>query len=200
VTAIATPPLAASAGIAADLEAVAGRLRRVTVVVGGRGQGAGAGIVWRPDGLVVTNAHVARGAVGVTLADGRRLRATLVGRDPGRDLAALALPVRDLEAAAVDDGTDLRVGQLVVAVGHPFGLAGALSVGVLHRGPTGREDPDGGWLVADLRLAPGNSGGPLADERGRVLGVNAMIHGGLALAVPSVAVQRFLRRAGLVAP
>ena len=198
MAAVAPAPLAVSAGIAADLEAVARRLRRVTVVVGGRSQAAG--IVWGRNGLVVTNAHVARGPAMVTLADGRRVRATLVARDPERDLAALALPVRDLEAAEAGDGAGLRVGQLVLAVGHPFGLPGALSVGVLHRLPADREDPDGAWLVADLRLAPGNSGGPLADERGRVLGVNAMIHGGLALAVPSVAVERFLRRAGLAAP
>jgi len=200
VAAIAAPPLAVSGELAADLEAVARRLRRVTVLVGGRGQGAGAGIVWGPDGLVVTNAHVARGPVGVTLADGRRLRATLVARDPESDLAALALPVGDLETAEVDDGAGLRVGQLVLAVGHPLGLAGALSIGILHRVPTDREGAARGWLVADLRLAPGNSGGPLADERGRVLGVNAMIQGGLALAVPTVAVRRFLRHAGLAAP
>jgi serine protease Do len=197
VAAIAAPPLAVPGKLAADLEAVARRLRRVTVLVGGRGQGAGAGIVWGRDGLVVTNAHVARGPVGVTLADGRRLRATLAARDPERDLAALALPVGDLEAAEVDDGAGLRVGQLVLAVGHPLGLAGALSIGILHRVPIDPADPAGAWLVADLRLAPGNSGGPLADERGRVLGVNAMIQGGLALAVPTVAVRRFLRRAGL---
>jgi serine protease Do len=80
----------------------------------------------------------------------------------------------------------LRVGELVLAVGHPFGLARALSAGLVHA-------VDGRVIQADLRLAPGNSGGPLADARGRVVGLNAMIVGGLAVAVPSEVARGFVR-------
>jgi serine protease Do len=84
----------------------------------------------------------------------------------------------------------LRTGELVVALGHPFGLPGALSVGVLHAVPR-RNDR---WLQADIRLAPGNSGGPLATVDGMVIGINAMIVRGLGIAVPAAAVAAFAER------
>ena len=88
----------------------------------------------------------------------------------------------------------IRPGELVFAVGNPLGIAGALTTGIIQaHGPAdGRHSPH--WVQADVRIAPGNSGGPLADARGRVIGINSMIAGGLALAVPSNAVERFLRR------
>jgi len=180
--------------IADELAAVAARLRRSTVQVRGRGPGGGSGVIWRPDGLIITNAHVARGPrATVELWDGRVLAATVTARDPQRDLAALAVDASDLPAAPVADSGALRVGELVLAVGNPFGVVGALTIGIVHAiGPAG----EGGrqrWVQADVRLAPGNSGGPLADARGRVIGINSMIAGGLALAVPSNAVERFLR-------
>ena len=194
---VRTGPVRLVTSVALDLEALVARLRRVTVVIADGRRGAGAGVVWRPDGLVITNAHVASGPVSVTLADGHRVGAALLARDERRDLAAIRVPRQGLEAAEPGPVATLRVGQLVLAVGHPLGLAGALSVGIVHAPPPAPADDRGAWLVADLRLRPGNSGGPLADDRGRVVGINAMVHGGLALAVPSAAVARFLDEAGL---
>jgi serine protease Do len=108
--------------------------------------------------------------------------------DERRDLAALSIDVGGLPAATIGDSNALRVGELVFAMGNPLGIVGALSAGIVHA--NGKQ-----WIGADLRLAPGNSGGMLADAEGRVIGVNSMIAGGLALAVPSNAVNRFLSRA-----
>ncbi len=191
-------------GLTDAFVAMAEQLRRATVQVRGRRerepsgqygqQGGGSGVIWQPDGLIITNAHVARGPhATVELADGRRFAATVTARDERRDLAALKVDAADLPAATIGDSDTLRVGSLVLAVGNPLGLTGALTTGVVHAAAT----PDGprghGWVRADVRLAPGNSGGPLADAEGRVIGINSMIAGGLALAVPSNAVERFLR-------
>jgi serine protease Do len=152
---------------------------------GGRGP-VGAGVVWHPEGLILTNAHVARRDVSVVLADGRLRAARLVVRDAGRDLAALVVDASGLPAAEIGDSRALRVGEVVLAVGNPFGLPRALSAGLVHA-------VDHRVIQADLRLAPGNSGGPLADARGAVVGLNAMIVGGLAIAVPSETARRFVR-------
>src|SRR5262249_17633358 len=137
-----------------------------------------------------TNAHVVRGPrLTVALADGRSLDAALTARDPHRDLAALAVDAHDLPAADVADSDHLRVGDLGLAVGNPLGMIGALATGIIHStGAIGTRR----WIQADVSLAPGNSGGPLADARGRVIGINAMVAGGLALAVPSNTVTEFL--------
>jgi len=179
-----------------DLEAaladVADRLRRVTVQVRAGSRSAGAGVVWLRRGLVVTNAHVATGATAeVVLPDGRALDARLLARDPRRDLAAFVLPAGDHAAAIRVDARGLRPGELVVAVGHPLGVAYAAALGIVHRAPNGGRGP-GAWLQADIRLAPGNSGGPLADAAGRIVGINAMIVGGLGFAVPTHVVERFV--------
>lgn len=178
-------------GIDCDLTAITGRLRRITVQVYGSSGGTGSGVIWISNGLIVTNAHVARGRAAVVLPGGRALEARGLAWDPEHDLAALAIDADGLTAADPGDSDSLRVGDLVVAVGNPFGLAGAVTVGVIHSiGPRRAAGPS--FIQADLRLAPGNSGGPLADARGRVIGINAMIAGGLALAVPSNVVARFL--------
>jgi serine protease Do len=174
-----------------SLSALASRLRTVTVQIHGAPAGVGSGVLWSSDGLIVTNAHVVRGRVSVVLPGGRAVQAQLLARDPERDLAALAIDAHALSPAEIGDSDSLRVGQLVVAVGNPLGLAGAVTAGLIHAIAPRR--PAGPSLIqADLRLAPGNSGGPLADARGRVIGINAMIAGGLALAVPSSLVARFL--------
>jgi len=170
---------------------VAERLRRSTVQVQthGRGQGVGSGVIWSGDGLIITNAHVARGsATRVALWDGSTHEASVVSRDARRDLASLKIPASGLPAATPGNSSALRVGELVIAVGNPLGFIGALTTGVVHSLP-GRQL----WVTADVRLAPGNSGGPLADAQGRVIGINTMIAGGLALAVPSNAVGQFLK-------
>ena len=184
------------AGLTDAFVEMAEQLRRSTVQVRGRGPGGGSGVVWRADGLIITNAHVARGPQAtIVLVDGRTFAATVTARDERRDLAALQVDATDLPAAVIGDSDALRVGALVLAVGNPLGLTGALTTGVVHAAAT----PDGprghGWVRADVRLAPGNSGGPLADAEGRVIGINSMIAGGLALAVPSNAIARFLRGA-----
>ncbi len=174
---------------------VAERLRRSTVEVHLRGvPGGGSGIVASADGRIVTNAHVARGKVTVRLWDGREFPAELIARDPRRDLASLQIDAPDLHAATFGDSGALRAGELVMAIGNPLGFAGALTTGVVHAvAPVsgfGRQS----WVLADVRLAPGNSGGPLADAQGRVIGVNTMIVHGLGAAVPANAVTAFLRR------
>ena len=170
---------------------VAESLRRSTVHVqtGGRGQGSGSGVIWSADGLIVTNAHVARGAAAqVALWDGSTHQATLLDRDARRDLASLRIHASGLPAATPGDSARLRVGELVIAIGNPLGFIGALTTGVVHSLPAQQR-----WVAADVRLAPGNSGGPLADASGRVVGINTMIAGGLALAVPSNAVGAFIK-------
>jgi serine protease Do len=176
------------ASVDAAVAGLAARLARITVEVRSptRGGALGSGVVWHPDGLILTNAHVAGGDVRVTLWDGRMLVARLVARDVGRDLAALVVRGSGLPAAEIGDSDGLRVGEVVVAAGYPLGLLRALSAGLVHA-------VDRRLIRADLRLAPGNSGGPLADACGRVVGLNAMILGGLAAAVPSREARRFVR-------
>ena len=174
--------------------ALADRLRQATVQVRSQGPGGGSGVIWRADGLIITNAHVVHGErAEVEFWDGRILPATVTATDTRRDLAALQVDATDLPAATIGDSDALRVGELVLAVGNPLGLVGAVSLGIIHTlegvGP-GRQR----WIQADVTLAPGNSGGPLVTASGAVIGINAMIAGGLGIAVPSNAVQRFLRR------
>jgi serine protease Do len=171
------------------------RLRRSTVQVRAGQQSAGSGVIWDSTGLIVTNAHVAQTRqLTVELWDGRKYPAELSARDGRRDLAALRVDGRQLEPAIAGDSSRLRPGEIVIAVGNPLGFTGALSTGVIHtmgplRGLGNRE-----WVQASIRLAPGNSGGPLADAMGRVIGINTMVvSGGLALAVPVNTVERFLR-------
>src|SRR5262249_53941743 len=146
-------------------------------------------IIWESDAaksVIITNAHVVRGRRAfVTLGDGRSAEGRVANFDDRRDLAALTIDVGNLPAATIGDSDALRVGELVFAMGNPLGLVGALSVGVVHA--NGKQ-----WIGADVRLAPGNSGGMLADAEGHVVGVNSMIANGLALAIPSNAVKRFL--------
>jgi serine protease Do len=180
-------------GIDGCLSALASKLRHITVQVQGAPAGVGSGVLWSSDGLIVTNAHVVRGRVNVVLPGGRAVQARLLARDPERDLAALAIDAHALASAEIGDSDSLRVGQLVVAVGNPMGLAGAVTAGLIHAiEPRRAAGPS--LIQADLRLAPGNSGGPLADASGRVIGINAMIAGGLALAVPSSLVARFVAK------
>jgi len=176
-----------------DFGEVAERLRRSTVHI--HGGGSGSGVIWSAEGLIVTNAHVARDDRAVVETwDGRKLPAELKSLDHRRDLATMQVDAAALPAATAGDSDALRPGELVMAVGNPLGFTGALSTGVVHAvgplGGLGRRS----WVQADVRLLPGNSGGPLADARGRVVGINTMIAGGLALAVPSNTVADFLRR------
>jgi serine protease Do len=169
---------------------LAEQLRRSSVQVAG----GGSGVIWSSDGLIITNAHVVREQTPtVVLSDGRRLPAALIARDPRRDLAALRVHSRDLPAAELGNSDRLRVGQLVAAMGNPLGIAGAMTTGIIHSlGPLRIRGQE--WVQADVSLAPGNSGGILADAEGLVIGINSMIFAGLALAVPVNQVAAFLAR------
>lgn len=181
-------------GVDGAMAATADSLRRSVVRMRERGrEGGGAGVIWRPDGLIVTNAHVARGGpVEVELVDGRVLAGTVVDRDAERDLASVRVAAGDLPAADVAHAAGLRAGDLVMALGHPHGWIGALSVGVVHAVERGRPGGSPRSIRADLRLAPGNSGGPLADARGRVVGINTLVARGLGVAIATEVVERFL--------
>jgi len=183
---------------------VAERLRRSTVQVSidsREARGVGSGVVWTSDGTVVTNAHVASGETArVQLWDGRSMQAHVVARDARADLALLKLNATGLAAVTWRDPASLRAGELVVAVGNPLGFLGALTTGVVHASGSVRGLGRRRWVQAAIRLAPGNSGGPLADAEGRVVGINTMVvqgrvvQGGLALAIPSDTVADFLKR------
>ena len=161
---------------------------------GYQAQGSGSAVVLTPDGFLVTSAHVVEGAVRgrASLADGRELRFEVVGRDPLSDLAVIRASEADLEPVSLGNADRLRVGQLVVAVGNPMGLAGSVTAGVVSA--LGRSFPtrDGGAsrivenvIQTDAALNPGNSGGALVDGRGRMVGVNTAVAGvGLGLAIP----------------
>jgi serine protease Do len=167
--------------------------------------------------VVVTNAHVARGRPGerIHVVSHRRTvyPALIVRLDARRDLAVLALQGgivnrwEGLTPAPMGDVSGLRPGHLLIAVGHPFGLAHAVTAGVVQAvGPIpaglGRAIGLRGlsWVQADIALAPGNSGGPLCDVEGRVVGINTMVAGGLALAVPAGDIVAFLQDLGEAIP
>ena len=162
------------------------------------GRGTGAGVIWDKDGLVLTNHHVVAGGrrgarVRVVLHDGRTFDAEILKRDRNLDLALLRISDGDLLAAPVGDSDALRVGELVYAIGHPWGRLGTVTAGIVSglgvvRRPGGRAR----YIQSDVALAPGNSGGPLLNARGEVVGINAMIFGRLALSIPSNAVVAWL--------
>lgn len=182
------------AGFEAELKAAAERVRRITVQARTRGMGEGSGVIWSSSGVIVSNAHVARaGSLEIELWDGRVFQGRVRWRDPRRDLALITIPASGLPRAVPGDVSALRPGELVLALGHPFGLANALALGVVHGVPAGRRHR---WIRADVRLAPGNSGGPLANVAGEVVGLNTLVAGGLAHAIPVSVVQRFLNETG----
>jgi serine protease Do len=172
-------------------------------VRGGRiAAGAGSGVVITPDGFMLTSAHVvaaAEGRVDASFVDGREVRAEVVGADPLSDLAVLrSTDEAELVAAELGDAEALRVGQLVVAIGNPHGFDSSVTAGVVSH--LGRSLPvrsrSAGRIIdnviqTDAALNPGNSGGALADGRGRVVGINTAVAGiGLGLAVPVNATTR----------
>jgi serine protease Do len=216
-----------------ELASLARRVRESMVQVQAGPRGMGSGVIWsvgEPDASgeaeasIITNAHVVAAARSDTLtirvADARQLTATIAAVDAEHDLALLRTKASGLRAAEHGDSAALRVGELVLAVGNPWGREGAVTVGVvesrapadpdLELEPAEDTDPEqqperdprrawGPWrprrmelIQADIRLYPGNSGGPLADAHGRVVGINAMVGGGLGFAIPSRAVQQFI--------
>ena len=166
------------------------RSQRSVVQVRGGNRGAGAGVIWGDGGLVMTNEHVvarSRGKVEVTLRDGRRFDAEVIKHSRELDLALLRLrdAPEDLPVAPVGDSDALRAGALVYAIGHPWGRLGAVTAGVVSSAPARIRGSGEPYVASDLALAPGNSGGPLLNARGEVVGINAMISGRAAFSIPS---------------
>ncbi len=183
------------------------RVQRSVVVVQNGHRGAGAGVIWRPGGYVVTNYHVvAGGRARLTLANDRQVLARLVANDPEIDLALLQVDngvyppaFGEMPPALIADSRSLKVGQIVFAVGHPWGQRGYVTSGILSSlGEAATRGPRRSVAIirSDVTLAPGNSGGPLVNAVGGVIGVNTLVIGGdLGVAIPSHIVEEFVTQA-----
>ena len=182
---------AASAGLVGLNEL----LRQVVVEVSCDQSGAGAGVVVGGAGLVVTAAHcVPRGGTFRVRFQGTWRGADVIAYHPQHDLALLASSAVVGPFLGTRDPESLRPGELLFAHGHPLGVRDALAMGVLHSVARDPRTGDARFIVADVRLAPGNSGGPLVDAEGRLVGINSMVVGGLGVAVPATLAQRFVDR------
>lgn len=184
------------AAIEGATAAIAERLRRITVRLADGHGAAGSGVLWRADGMIVTNAHVARGdRIDAYLPDGREVIGRVVARSRGLDLALIEIPLRTVDVATFAAAASLAPGALVFAMGSPHGIPDALAIGIAHG--TMRTDRRGRPVLigADIRLAPGNSGGPLANAAGHVVGINSMVVNGLGIAVASDTVEAFVQGA-----
>jgi serine protease Do len=172
-------------------------VQRSLVIVQGHRHGFGAGVIWRKNGMILTNAHVVnQHAPRIVFPDGSEYSAKVLRRDTEVDLALLEIAAGDLAAAKVASQSELRIGELVFAVGHPWGQRGFTTLGVLAaldlaqtRGPR-RMVP---VLRTDAQLAPGNSGGPLVNTAGKVIGLNTLILGGdQGIAIPAYLAEQFV--------
>jgi S1-C subfamily serine protease len=183
-----------------QLAGIIERVRPSLVQVHNGRRGNGAGTIWHEQGLILTNAHVIarhrRNGLYVTLPAGERYTAQVLAVDEQRDLAALSIEAARLPTIEVGDSRALRPGDWVLALGHPWGVLGAVAAGnVIANGPPPEFNWAGGDLIQlGLRLRPGHSGGPLVDSHGRLVGVNMMISGPeVGMAIPAQTVKQFLK-------
>jgi serine protease Do len=184
--------------ISEALVELADSARRSIVLVRSGQQGSGSGIIWNSDGTIMTNYHVVarHTSAQITTSDDREFRASVLATDPALDLAVLKVDATDLPGAQVGLSKEVRIGELVMAVGNPWGRRGVATLGIVSgvgeaKAPW-REEPSE-YIRSDVMLAPGNSGGALLDMRGRVIGINAMIFGGdLGVAIPSDVATQFI--------
>ena len=179
---------------------VAESVRTSLVQVRSGGRGGGGGTVWHSDGLILTNAHfVEHEPVRVVLPQGDTVPARVVARDKHLDLAALAVEATDLSTIEIGESRRLRPGELVLALGHPWGVKGSITAGVVIGMSFERSETDSAkreMIAVSLSLRPGNSGGPLVDAHGRLVGITSMMTGSeVGLAVPIHVVKAFLREA-----
>jgi S1-C subfamily serine protease len=186
------------------MAAVVSSVRRGLVQIHGEEAGSiGAGTVWHPDGLIITNAHVVidhqngqpRKGLKVVLSDFSEYDAKLLTYDLRQDLAALAIDAKDLPTIEIGNSNGLRPGQWVLALGHPWGILEALTAGiVIGAGDNLPEMTGRDWVALSLKLRPGHSGGPLVDVNGRLVGINTLITGpGVGFAIPVQVVKTFLK-------
>jgi serine protease Do len=186
--------LGSARAASSNLNGLAETLQQAVVEVRSGETASGTGIIWGGAGLVVTNAHcIRRGASLQVIAGGKWREAHALAYHPHHDLALLAAPSVTGPLLELRDPDSLRTGELVFAHGHPLGIKDSLAMGVLHA-VTRDKSGSARWIVADVRLAPGNSGGPLVDAEGRLVGINSMVVNGLGVAVPASLVQRFVER------
>jgi serine protease Do len=181
-----------------DMSTTVSNVRHSLVQINNGRGGAGAGTIWHEAGLIITNAHVAqRETLKVSLPDERTLSARLLAYDVERDLAALAVDANDLPTIELGNSKQLQPGQWVLALGHPWGVPGAVTAGVvINTGPPPEIPTRGELIQVGLHLRPGHSGGPLVDVHGRLVGINTMIAGpDVGLAIPVHVVKAFLREA-----
>jgi len=181
-----------------EMAAIVERVRPSLVQLRNGRRGLGAGTVWHADGLIVTNAHVVRQrAPQATLADGRTVSTQVVALDTAHDLAVLSVAAVGLTAATLAEPDTLQPGHWVLALGHPWGVTGATTAGIVIGIGAAPERPQSQdkWIQVDLHLRPGYSGGPLVDVHGCVVGINTMVAGpNVGLAIPLAVVQGFVRQ------
>lgn len=187
------------------MQDVGGEVLRSLVQIRSGHRNIGAGTIWHSDGLVVTNAHVVhsrvvgRNTISVILADGEKLDGRIVASDNGLDLAVLRIDKQGLPTIQIGDSRQLQVGEVVLAFGHPWGVLGASTSGIIidasNRLPdlvtSGKE-----WIAASLHLRPGHSGGPMVNVQGQLIGINTLMNGpDVGVAIPVHVAKEFLKKA-----
>ena len=182
----------------ADMTSVVQSAKRALVQVHHGRRGTGAGTIWHSDGLIVTNAHVVSGgSLRVTLSSGVTLPARTLAQDPELDLAALMVDAKYLPTMEVGNSRDIKPGQWVIALGHPLGVKEAATAGVIVGAGSWEQEtpkPKREWIINNLSLRPGHSGGPLLDVHHRLIGINTIMTGpDTGLAVPSHVIKAFLK-------